>query len=184
MSEGLSIGQMTTYLKKYLVKFRGNRRSAPLVSPAPLDIMVSGLGSGIALSILAALSMVYKMPMIVASFGASAILIYGAPDAPLSQPRNVIFGHLLSAAVGVTIYRLFGFTWTAAAMATTIALILMLITKTTHPPGGATALFAVLGRAEPIYILTPVVTGAVIMVIVGILTNNLSPNRQYPRYWW
>ncbi len=184
MTEGLPDAQETTYLKKYLVKFRGNRRSAPLVSLPPLDIIVSGLGSGIALSILAVLSMVYKMPMIVASFGASAILIYGAPDAPLSQPRNVIFGHLLSAVIGVIIYRLFGFTWAAAALATTIALILMLITKTTHPPGGATALFAVLGHVTPLYILTPVLAGAVIMVIVGILTNNLSPNRQYPRYWW
>jgi len=152
------------YLRKYFAKFKGNHRSAPLVAPSPLDVIISGLGSGLALTLLSVLSMVYNLPMLVASFGASAILIYGAPDAPLSQPRNVILGHFISALVGVSVYKVFGFTWGSAALATTTALVLMLLTKTTHPPGGATALFAVLGRATPMYILTPVLAGATIML--------------------
>lgn len=68
-------------------------------------------------------------------------------------------------------------------MATSLAIVLMLITGTVHPPGGATALGAVLNQASPIYILTPVAAGAAIMVIIALLVNNLSPNRRYPRYW-
>ena len=71
------------------------------------------------------------------------MLIYGVPDAPLSQPRNVIFGHTLSAMVGVATFMLFGLNWWSPALGIALALVIMLLTKTTHPPGGATALFAV-----------------------------------------
>ncbi|WP_338835230.1 HPP family protein [Neomoorella thermoacetica] len=131
----------------------------------------------------AALSLVYKMPLLVLSFGASAVLIYGVPDVPLAQPRNVVGGHIISAATGISIYYFFGTTWWSAALATSLAIVLMLITGTVHPPGGATALGAVLNQASPIYILTPVAAGAAIMVIIALLVNNLSPNRRYPRYW-
>lgn len=171
-------------LSRYLVKFKGHKRTTPLVAPPPLDTLLSSLGAFLGITFLSVLSLVYQMPMIVASFGASAVLVYGVPDAPLSQPRNVVFGHLVSAVAGVLVYTWFGLTWWSAALATTMAIILMLMTKTTHPPGGATALFAVLGRAEPIYILTPVLLGSIILVVVAILVNNLSPNRNYPRYWW
>ncbi|MHB1651364.1 MAG: HPP family protein [Desulfitobacteriaceae bacterium] len=169
--------------KSYLVKMKGNRRSIPLVGPAPLDVLISSLGAFLGISIVAVLSMVYGMPLIVASFGATAVLVYGVPDAPLSQPRNVIFGHGLSAIAGVLSYSVFGLTWWSAALGTVLAIVLMMFSKTTHPPGGATALFAVLSQARPMYILTPVLTGAVILVVIGVIINNLSPNRSYPRYW-
>lgn len=176
--------RLVKHLFKYFSKFRGRKRLVPLEGPPPLDMFVSGLGSFIGIGLVAVLAVVYEMPMIVASFGASAVLVYGVPDAPLSQPRNVIFGHLLSAIIGVIAYAWFGLTWWSAALATTFAILIMLIVKVTHPPGGATALFAVLGRVNPSYVLTPVLSGAVILVVVAILVNNLSPNRIYPRYWW
>nr|WP_051498679.1 HPP family protein [Moorella thermoacetica] len=78
--------------------------------------------------------MVYKMPLLVLSFGASAVLIYGVPDVPLAQPRNVVGGHIISAATGISIYYFFGMTWWSAALATFLAIVLMLITGTVHPP--------------------------------------------------
>ncbi|WP_053006475.1 MULTISPECIES: HPP family protein [Desulfosporosinus] len=167
----------------YFLKMRGYPRTAPLQSPPPFDIFISWMGTFLGIGVVAILSMVYNMPMLVASFGASAVLLYGVPDAPLSQPRNVFFGHILSAAIGVMTYQFFGLTWWSAALGTAIALGVMLITKTTHPPGGATALVAILNKATPQYILTPVAAGVIILIAIAIITNNLSPNRSYPRYW-
>lgn len=171
-------------LLKYLSKMKGNPRTSPLQSPPPLDLFLSWFGALLGIGVVAILALVYQMPMLVASFGASAVLLYGVPDAPLSQPRNVFFGHTLSATVGVLAFALFGLTWWAAALGTATAILLMLLTKTTHPPGGATALVAILNQAGPFYIVTPVAAGAMVLIVVAMLINNLSPNRSYPRYWF
>ncbi|WP_419656090.1 HPP family protein [Desulfosarcina variabilis] len=127
--------------------------------------------------------------MIIGSFGASAVLIYGAIRSPLAQPRNLIGGHMLSAAIGVAAYQfLGGLPWLAAALAVSIAIAVMHLTKTLHPPGGATALIAVIGgdavhQLGYIYILMPAGLGALVMLIVALLINNLAPTRRYPEYW-
>lgn len=174
----------TVRLLAYLRKMKGNPRTTPLTAPPPFDVFISGLGALLGISAVAFLSLVHGLPMLVASFGASAILVYGVPDAPLSQPRNVFFGHTVSAAMGVLTYSLLGLSWWSAAIGVSLALIMMLLTKTTHPPGGATALVAVLNQAHPVFILTPVAAGAAILILVGIVVNNVSPNRSYPRYWF
>ncbi len=168
---------------RYITKMKGFKRTTPLVAPVPLDIILSVLGTLLGITIIVLLWNKFDI-LIVASFGASAVLIFGTPDAPMAQPRNVIFGHTLSAAAAVTTVMIFGLTWWSPALGTALALLIMLLTKTTHPPGGATALFAVLSQAQPSYILTPIMAGAVILVVTGMLVNNLSPNRHYPRYWY
>jgi len=177
------IPKKRSLLIKYICKMKGFKRTTPLVSPPPLDVILTWLGAFIGITAITLLAHISQLP-VVASFGASAVLIYGVPDAPLSQPRNVIFGHTLSAAAGVATFLMFGLTWWSPALGTALALVVMLLTKTTHPPGGATALFAVLTQARPSYILTPIMLGAIILVIIGLLVNNLSPNRNYPRYWY
>lgn len=128
--------------------------------------------------------------MIIGSFGASAVLIYGAITSPLAQPRNLLGGHLLSGLVGVAVYQTVGFVpWLAAALAVSLAIAVMQITKTLHPPGGATALIAIIGsdtvhRLGFWYALVPALTGAVLMLIVALLVNNLAPTRRYPLHWW
>lgn len=74
------------------------------------------------------------------SFGASAVLLYGPSTAPFSQPRSLIGGHVLSALVGVIVYALLGASFVTVALAVTLAVIVMKVTKTVHPPAGATAL--------------------------------------------
>ena len=177
------IRTIPSLLITYISKMKGYKRTTPLVSPPPLDVILTWLGAFLGITAIVLFSHKFDLP-VVASFGASAVLIYGVPDAPLSQPRNVIFGHSLSAVTGVATFMMFGLTWWSPALGTALALVVMLLTKTTHPPGGATALFAVLSKAHPSYILTPIMSGAVILVIIGLLVNNLSPNRHYPRYWY
>lgn len=127
--------------------------------------------------------------LIVGSFGASAVLIYGAIASPLAQPRNLLGGHVLSALVGVACYQLLQpHLWLAAAAAVATAIALMHLTKTLHPPGGATALIAVIGGPEIHalgygYALLPVASGALIMLIVALLINNLAAGRRYPEFW-
>jgi CBS-domain-containing membrane protein len=126
---------------------------------------------------------------IIGSFGASAVLIYGAVRSPLAQPRNLVGGHVLSAFIGVASYQLFyPYPWFAAAFSVATAIALMHFTQTLHPPGGATALIAVIG-SEKIhdlgfwYVLVPVGLGVMIMLIVAVIINNMAKNRKYPEFW-
>ena len=127
--------------------------------------------------------------MIVGSFGASAVLIYGAIKSPLAQPRNLVGGHILSALVGVVSQQIFSAElWLAAAVAVSTAIAVMHITKTLHPPGGATALIAVIGgekihKLGYLYALFPVGGGALIMLIIALLVNNIPKSRRYPEFW-
>lgn len=181
--ENATTRTVPTLMIMYLSKMKGYKRTTPLVAPPPLDVFITWVGAFLGITAIVLFSHKFDLA-VVASFGASAVLIYGVPDAPLSQPRNVIFGHTLSATAGVATFMMFGLTWWSPALGTALALVVMIITKTTHPPGGATALFAVLSKAHFSYILTPIMAGAVILVIIGVVVNNLSPNRQYPRYWY
>lgn len=128
---------------------------------------------------------------LVGSFGASAVLIYGAPQAEFSQPRNLIGGHILCALTGITVYKYVPLdTALLAAIAVSAAVVLMHFTRTLHPPGGATALIAVIGSAEVhnmgyLFVVYPIAVGALVLLVVALVVNNLSgnPKRHYPRCW-
>lgn len=123
---------------------------------------------------------------LIGSFGASSVLVYGAIQSPLAQPRNLLGGHLISALVGVTIQKLLPeVVWITAPLAVSFSIVLMQITKTLHPPGGATALIAVIGSVKIkslgyLYVAFPVFTGAVILLVVAMVFNNITANRHYP----
>lgn len=128
---------------------------------------------------------------LIGSFGASAVLIYGTPHVEYAQPRNLVGGHLISAFIGITIYQLLpNEVELASALAVSLSIAAMHLTKTIHPPGGATALIAVIGSTQIHdlgyhYMLSPVGTGVVIMLLVALGVNNLSgdPARHYPKRW-
>ncbi|GAN10023.1 hpp family protein [Mucor ambiguus] len=141
----------------------------------------------------------HNTPMIVASFGATAVLVYGVIESPLAQPRNVIGGQIIGALTGVIISQLFlgiqknwasegqytAVQWVGGATAMAISLLIMQITKCVHPPGGATAVIPVTTPAfleiKWLYIGV-VVLSAVIQVFFACLINNID--RRYPVYWW
>lgn len=123
--------------------------------------------------------------LIIASFGATAVLVFAVPHGALSQPWQVIAGHLISAAVGVTCQYLLGATPLAAAIAVGLAVGLMYYTRCIHPPGGATALNAVLGGAGITqlgysYLLLPVLVNVIAILLVAIAFNALFHWRRYP----
>mgnify|MGYP001567359651 CR=1 FL=1 len=122
--------------------------------------------------------------LLIGSFGASAVLLYGTPDSPFSQPRNVLGGHLLSAIVGCAATVSLGSGSLSSAVAIGTAIVVMHFTHTTHPPGGATAFIAVHDGAGWLFPLMPVTVGAAILVIIAVLANNIVNHRQYPQHWW
>lgn len=123
---------------------------------------------------------------LIGSFGASSVLIYGAVQSPLAQPRNLVGGHIVSALVGVTVYKLVpDIIWLSAPLAVAFSIVLMQYTKTLHPPGGATALIAVssTGKIPELgygYVLSPVLTGCIILLIAALFFNNITSTRRYP----
>lgn len=122
-------------------------------------------------------------PLLIGSFGSSAVLLFGAAESPLAQPRNLVGGHLVSAAVAVAMVAIFGSTPLSMAVGVGVAIFVMNLTHTTHPPGGATALIGIQGAVGPLFILVPVLLGAGILLLVALITNNLVFHRSYPRHW-
>jgi CBS-domain-containing membrane protein len=176
----------------YLLKMKGITQSPPRVNFP--EILWSWVGSFLGIAAVGFLDCHYctgtELVLIIGSFGASAVLIFGAIKSPLAQPRNLLGGHVLSALVGVSAYNLFPTNiWLASALAVATAIALMHATKTLHPPGGATALIAVIGGARIhslgyLYAVVPVGAGATIMLTVALLVNNIPKTRRYPEFWF
>ncbi|CAO3687103.1 unnamed protein product [Umbelopsis ramanniana] len=130
-----------------------------------------------------------NVPMIVGSFGASAVLVYGSIESPLSQPRNCFFGHVISAIAGVCITALFQLSpnfdnlrWLAGSLSMAVALVVMQYTGTVHPPGGATALIAASQNEIGWLYIGIVALSAAITITIGLLINNIE--RRWPVFWW
>lgn len=179
-------------MKTYFSKMKGGGKSPPMTSLSNIFWSFIGAFLGIASlhyihsDRLAAMD----INMVIGSFGASAVLVYGAIDGPLSQPRNLVGGHMLSAVIGVFCYQLLAPNlWLTGALAVAAAIAAMHLTKTLHPPGGATALIAVIGSPQLhdmgyLYALLPVGRGALILLLVALLVNNIPKGRRYPKFWW
>jgi len=123
--------------------------------------------------------------LIVASMGASAVLLFAVPNGPLSQPWPIAGGHLLSAFVGISSYLLIPNILLAASIAVGLSIAVMYYCRCIHPPGGATALSAVVGGAEVHalgyeYLLTPVLYNVFVILLVAVIFNAFFPWRRYP----
>jgi CBS-domain-containing membrane protein len=176
---------------EYLRKMKGTTKSPPAVSLA--EIAWSWLGAFIGIFAVGIInSYAFEgtdLTLVIGSFGASAVLIYGAVRSPLAQPRNLLGGHILSAVIGVASYNaLHDHVGLAASVAVATAIAVMHVTKTLHPPGGATALIAVIGGKSIHavgywYVLVPAGLGALILLVVALLVNNIPKSRRYPEFW-
>src|SRR3990172_6424284 len=179
-------------ISNYFMKMKGGAKSPPGVGYG--ELIWSWIGAMTGIGICGYLSAKYfeprDMTLLIGSFGASAVLVYGAIKSPLAQPRNLVGGHVISGLVGVACSQLFsGALWLAAAMAVSFSIVAMLATKTLHPPGGATALIAVIGGPKInalgfLYAIIPAGAGALTLLIVAVVVNNLSKHRKYPEYWY
>lgn len=156
----------------------------PLPPRAGLQaVALAWLGGFLAIAVLAVSSDVYAATLLLGSFGASCVLVFGYPEVPFSQPRNVLFGHLISSATGLAFMALLGPHWWTVAGAVGTAIALMMLTRTVHPPAGSNPVIIFLAQPEWGFLLFPTLAGACLLIAVALLYNNATRASRYPKYW-
>ena len=162
---------MTSYLKLFL-------RRHQLVTNLRHWIL-AGLGGAIGIGITGGLSVATGMPLLIAPFGASCVLLFSVPGSPLSQPANVIGGHMVSSIAGLIISLLFPGLWWATALAVGLAISAMAALRVTHPPAGADPVVISAELPGIAFLLMPVFVGALLLVVTAQIFHKLS-GTQYP----
>ena len=126
----------------------------------------------------------YKTPygvFLIASFGSSMVLLYGYPESPFAQPKNIFFGHLLTSCVGVIfLYFLPLPIFVIIPLAVGIGVTLMIALNVTHPPAGGNPIIVIIGSVSLDYLINPVILGSIIILVFGIILNRLILKKKYP----
>ncbi|MDU4959615.1 MAG: HPP family protein [Sporomusaceae bacterium] len=174
----------TSPIKDYFKKWYGKTRTTMRV-PGISSLLWTFIAGFCGIWLISYFSLQAQLFPLFAPLGASAVLLYGASSAPFSQPRNLLGGHIISALTGVVYWHLLGDTGLAVALAVASAIILMLLTRTVHPPAGATALLGVtVSNGSFLWVLTPVAVSACILLLVALVINNLDKQKSYPEFWF
>ena len=146
--------------------------------------LLAGVGAAATIGILA--YMTYQTELgfwLLASFGATTVIVFGYHDHPFAQPKNIFFGHLLSALVGILFTTFFGISFITMGLAVGIAVMLMMAFKITHPPAGGNPIIVMIGGVSFEFLIFPVMVGAIAIIIGGIIYNRLILKRKYPQTW-
>ena len=143
---------------------------------------LAGLFSIVTIGILTLLT--YKTEygiFLIASFGSSMVLLYGYPESPFAQPKNVFFGHVLTAIVGmIFLYFIPLPLYLTIPLAVGFGVGLMILFNVTHPPAGGNPIIVIMGSVSVDYLLTPVISGSIIILIFAIIINRLILKKNYP----
>lgn len=166
----------------YLGKMKG--QGAAPARPPLRDVLWTCAGSSAGIGAVSAVSMLSKLPILIAPLGATCVLIFAVNDSPLAQPRSVIGGYLISALIGLLALTALGPAPWVAALALGAAIAVMQVTRTLHAPAGAVPLLAFTSGGDLGLLLPGVLAGALTLVGIGLLVNNLHRDRTYPRYWF
>ncbi len=167
----------------YFQKFRGKNTELPQRMPLN-DVLFAWLGGFIAIGVIGFLTQTYNNLLVMGSFGATCVLLFGYPQSPFSQPRNVILGHFLSTFIGLFFLHTFGNEWWSMALALATAIAVMLLTNTVHPPAGSNPVIVFLLGAPWSFLITPTLIGALILVLVALFYLNIKKSLIYPSYWF
>lgn len=140
----------------------------------PHHAVLAGIGAIAAIGVTGALSFYAGAPLLIAPFGASAVLLFSVPTSPLSQPMNVVGGHVVATAVALALHLVLPGTWWAAAIAVGAAISLMALLRVTHPPAGADPLLVFASDPGWSFLGMPVAVGALAMVIIAALFHRFT----------
>ncbi|MDR2365519.1 MAG: HPP family protein [Zoogloeaceae bacterium] len=152
------------------------RASAPV-------ILRAWAGGALAVALVAGLADISGFPLVLGSFGASCVLLFGFPESPFSQPRNVIGGHVLASLTGLLFFSLFGARWWSMALAAGSAIAVMMATRTVHPPAGSNPVIVMLSAPAWTFLATPTLAGAILLVLVALVFHRGFGKHAYPSYW-
>ena len=146
-----------------------------------INAFLAAIGGFICIGFLSYLNMsIDGSVWLIPPFGASMVLVMAVHESPLAQPKNLILGHILSALSGVLVYTLLGQTFYALGAGVALAIFVMMITNTIHPPAGANPIIVILGGKSISFVLLPVAVGALIIIIFAIIYNKIL-DRNYPK---
>lgn len=173
-----------SYWYKTFSRWKSCPLACPIERPHHKHVFWSWIGSLLAIAATSYLSIETNLPLLMAPFGATSVLIFGVPESPLAQPRNVIGGNLIAALISLTmLHFLDSSPWTMGlAVSTSIAI--MQLTHTLHPPAGAVALVVMMTKPNWQFLITPTFEGSMIMVLCAVVFNNLAEDRAYPKHWF
>lgn len=146
-------------------------------------VALAWLGGLIAIATVAGLTNLLSVGLVLGSLGATCVLVFGYADVPFSQPGNVILGHFLSSFVGLVCLSVFGAHWWAVALAVAMAIALMMVTRTVHPPAGSNPVIVFLLQPSWSFLFFPSLVGALVVMAVALIYNNASREARYPKYW-
>lgn len=178
-------GQRQHSMKQIKTRLRGGG-TLP-AQPQRHQLLLGLLGSFLSILLLQWLSNYTSDNWLIAPFGATCVLLFASPQSPFAQPRNVIAGHLIAAIIGLLCIQLLGHTALTMALAVSLSIVLMQAWRAVHPPAGATALLLTLttpGTVGYEFILTPVLSGSMALVLIAAVCNNLSSQQKWPLYWF
>ena len=147
-----------------------------------IKALIAGFFSAITIGTLTLLT--YKTEFgifLIASFGSTMVLLYGYPESPFAQPKNIFFGHLLTASVGVIFVNFIPLPfYLSIPIAVGIAVGLMIFFNVTHPPAGGNPIIVLMGSASYNYLLNPVIFGSIILILFGVILNRFIAKKKYP----
>ena len=150
------------------------------------EIIIKGLIAGLfsTITIAALTFLTYKTQygmFLIASFGSSMVLLYGYPESPFAQPKNIFFGHLLTSIVGILVLFYVPLPiYLTIPIAVGAGAGLMIILNVTHPPAGGNPIIVIIGSVSLDYLINPIITGTIIILIFGIILNRLILKKKYP----
>ena len=144
---------------------------------------LAGIFSFITILILTTLT--YKTPyglFLIASFGSTMVLLYGYPESPFAQPKNIIFGHFLTSFVGIIFLNFVHLPiFINIPLAVGFGVMLMILFKVTHPPAGGNPIIVIIGSVSYDYLLTPVIVGSIVVTLFGVIINKFILKKKYPK---
>jgi CBS-domain-containing membrane protein len=144
---------------------------------------LAGIFSTITIGVLTVLT--YKTSygiFLIASFGSTMVLLYGYPESPFAQPKNIIFGHFLTALIGIIFLNFVPLPiFLNIPLAVGFGVMLMILFKVTHPPAGGNPIIVIIGSVSFDYLLTPVLLGSIIVVMFGVIINKFLFKKEYPK---
>ncbi len=165
-----------------LAKWRGAGGARP-PHAAPRTIALAGLGGFLAIGALAVVGTQLHVVLLLGSFGASCVLLFGFPQVPFAQPANVVGGHLISTLIALALLHGCGPQAWAMGLAVGLAIVAMMATRTVHPPAGSNPVIVFLAQPDWSFALFPVAAGALLLVLIALVYNNATRDERYPHYW-
>ena len=144
---------------------------------------LAGIFSIITIGVLTVLT--YKTSygiFLIASFGSNMVLLYGYPESPFAQPKNIILGHFLTALIGIIFLNFVPLPiFLNIPVAVGFGVMFMILLKVTHPPAGGNPIIVIIGSVSFDYLLTPVLIGSIIVVMFGVIINKFLFKKEYPK---